>query len=175
MSYVCIGVTKTVNYRQVSNISRRCSNCIFILDLTPGFIRLGKDNCKTRRETVRFGDLVRLILETLRYMLLSVRFGNSSREITDVLLPRDTDKIPRRFTCSNIQDRWCFHKVAYTFHQRIRTHLGVQTPTLHDDVIKWKHFPRNWPFVRGIDRSWWIPHTKASDAELWCFLWSASE
>ena len=20
----------------------------------------------------------------------------------------------------------------------------------HDDVIKWKHFPRNWPFVRGI-------------------------
>ena len=19
----------------------------------------------------------------------------------------------------------------------------------HDDVIKWKHFPRNWPFVRG--------------------------
>ena len=21
---------------------------------------------------------------------------------------------------------------------------------LHDDVIKWKHFPRYWPFVRGI-------------------------
>ena len=20
---------------------------------------------------------------------------------------------------------------------------------IHDDVIKWKHFPRNWPFVRG--------------------------
>ena len=27
------------------------------------------------------------------------------------------------------------------------------------------------PFVRGIHR--WIPRTKASDAELWCFLWSA--
>ena len=26
-----------------------------------------------------------------------------------------------------------------------------------DDVIKWKHFPRNWPFVRGIHRSRWIP------------------
>ena len=24
---------------------------------------------------------------------------------------------------------------------------------LHDDVIKWKHFPRNWPFVREIHRS----------------------
>ena len=23
----------------------------------------------------------------------------------------------------------------------------------HDDVIKWKHFPRYWPFVRGIARS----------------------
>ena len=23
----------------------------------------------------------------------------------------------------------------------------------HDDVTKWKHFPRNWPFVRGIHRS----------------------
>ena len=23
----------------------------------------------------------------------------------------------------------------------------------HDDVIKWKHFPRNWPFVRGIHRT----------------------
>ena len=45
----------------------------------------------------------------------------------------------------------------------------------HDDVIKWKHFPRYWPFVRGIHGHRWIPLTKASDAELWCFLSSASE
>ena len=25
--------------------------------------------------------------------------------------------------------------------------------TLHDDVIRWNHFPRYWPFVRGIRRS----------------------
>ena len=25
--------------------------------------------------------------------------------------------------------------------------------TRHDDVINWKHFPCNWPFVRGIHRS----------------------
>ena len=24
---------------------------------------------------------------------------------------------------------------------------------IHDDVIQWKHFPRYWPFVRGIHRS----------------------
>ena len=29
---------------------------------------------------------------------------------------------------------------------------GLYTET-HDDVIKWKHFPRYWPFVRGIHRS----------------------
>ena len=31
---------------------------------------------------------------------------------------------------------------------------GLLDPdTIHDDVIKWKHFPRYWPFVRGIHRS----------------------
>ena len=45
----------------------------------------------------------------------------------------------------------------------------LEVTFIHDDVIKWKHFPRNWPFVQGIHRSRWIPHTKASDAELWCF------
>ena len=24
---------------------------------------------------------------------------------------------------------------------------------MHDDVMKWKHFPRHWPFVLGIHRS----------------------
>ena len=28
-----------------------------------------------------------------------------------------------------------------------------RTLLLHDDVIKWKHFSRYWPFVRGIHRS----------------------
>ena len=38
--------------------------------------------------------------------------------------------------------------------------LFVATPShwgylpSHDDVIKWKHFPRHWPFVRGIH---WSP------------------
>ena len=47
--------------------------------------------------------------------------------------------------------------------------LYCQAYENHDDVIKWKHFPRNWPFVLGIHRSRWIAHTKASDAELRIF------
>ena len=45
----------------------------------------------------------------------------------------------------------------------------------HDDVIKWKHFPRYWPFVRGIHRSPVNSPHKGQWRELWCFLWSASE
>ena len=41
----------------------------------------------------------------------------------------------------------------------------------HDDVIKWKHFPRHWTFVRGFHRPRWIPKTKASDTKLWCFFY----
>ena len=28
---------------------------------------------------------------------------------------------------------------------------------VHDDVIKWKHFPHYWPFVRGTTGHRWIP------------------
>ena len=42
---------------------RRCSNYIFILYLRPDFNRLGKDKCKTRRESFKFGDLMRHIRE----------------------------------------------------------------------------------------------------------------
>ena len=38
-----------------------------------------------------------------------------------------------------------------------RERQGYGLLTGHDDVIKWKHFPRNWPFVRGIDRSGEFP------------------
>ena len=77
-------------YRQVSNIrgtlvvywivdhsdvvgaapvgARRCSNYIFILHLILGFNILHKDNWKPRRETFKFWDLVRFILEILRYI-----------------------------------------------------------------------------------------------------------
>ena len=31
--------------------------------------------------------------------------------------------------------------------------ISSSSPWFHDDVIKWKHFPRYWPFVWGIHRS----------------------
>ena len=55
-----------------SSGDRRCSNYIFILNLTFGFNGLGKGNCKTRRETFVFWDCVRLKLETWRSCLLKI-------------------------------------------------------------------------------------------------------
>ena len=46
---------------------RRCSNYIFILDLTSGFKGFGKDSRKRARGSFKCWDLVRLILETWRY------------------------------------------------------------------------------------------------------------
>ena len=34
----------------------------------------------------------------------------------------------------------------------IWTNDGIRYRRIHADVIKWKHFPRYWPFVRGIHR-----------------------
>ena len=51
-----------------SSACRRCSNYIFILDTIPSFNGLNKDNCKTRQQTFKIWDLVRLILESWRYV-----------------------------------------------------------------------------------------------------------
>ena len=69
-----------------------------------------------------------------------------------------------------------FHFILFLFIKWIMWKswlLGTDIEYIHDYVIKWKHFPRYWPlWVRGIQ---WIVITKASDAELWCFLWCAPE
>ena len=43
----------------------------------------------------------------------------------------------------------------------------------HDDVIKWNVFRVADPLLGESTGHWWIPLTKASDAELWCFVWYA--
>ena len=63
--------SKQLNYWSLrcswSTACRRCSNYIF--GFTPGLNILRKDNCKPRRESFKFWDSVRLILETWRYVI----------------------------------------------------------------------------------------------------------
>ena len=80
--------------------------------------------------------------------------------------------------CNGLTDRSISELDHYWFFCIINTN-PQSAPEVHKIHIHMmtssngKNFPRNWPFVRGIHRSRWIPHTKASDAELWCFLWCA--
>ena len=86
VTWSCVAYAKN-SYRKTSNIRgilvgnncrslrcswsiacRRCSNYIFILDLTSSFKGFGKDSRKTLRESFKCWDLVRLILETWRYL-----------------------------------------------------------------------------------------------------------
>ena len=46
------------------------------------------------------------------------------------------------YICSKCTGKDCF-----------KTNNRLLKDVQHDDVIKWKHFPRNWPFVWGIHRS----------------------
>ena len=45
----------------------------------------------------------------------------------------------------------------------------------HDGVMKWKLLRVTGHLCREFTGPRWFPHTRASEAELWCFLWSASE
>ena len=65
----------------------------------------------------------------------------------------------RQFNCStaisNKQQRSHQHFTLLAFYEG--NHRSPVTPLssgYHDDVINWKHFPRYWPFVRGIH---WSP------------------
>ena len=50
--------------------------------------------------------------------------------------------------CNGERDARCIEIRNLVYFCHDRDHSGF-----HDDVIKWKPFPRNWPFVHGIHRS----------------------
>ena len=57
----------------------------------------------------------------------------------------------------NLGKQWSFIDGLriYSINKQRIWYLDIPRSSIHDDVIKWKHFPRNWPFVRGIHRA---PH-----------------
>ena len=57
---------------------------------------------------------------------------------------------------------WLIVNRPVTLHYGGPQGTNFEESLIHDDVIKWNHFSRYWPFMRGI------PRTEASDAELWC-------
>ena len=68
------------------------------------------------------------------------------------------------------------HVIIHTFPVKLNHVLQAyftDTWATHDDVIKWKHFPRYWPFVRGIHRSLVNSPHKGRWRGALMFLWSS--
>ena len=88
---------------------------------------------------------------------------------------------------SYVHIRW--HKILNIYHKHINyepidTHTNTHPPThghtksancipqymkraLHNNVIKWKHFTRYWPFVRGIHKGQWRGALMFSSISAW--------
>ena len=51
--------------------------------------------------------------------------------------------------------------------------LPLRQQMCHDDVIEWKNFPRNWPFV--LSKQWWAWWFETLSRPFWrhCNVWSA--
>ena len=50
----------------------------------------------------------------------------------------------------------CVYVLGYTqvvWRFKVSSSRVIHWTQYHDDVMNWKHFPRYWPFVRGIHRS----------------------
>ena len=61
-----------------------------------------------------------------------------------------------RMTKPGITAKRIFHRIWIMMKNIISEMCPCSTKIntgTHDDVIRWNHFPRNWPFVRGIHRS----------------------
>ena len=88
---------------------QRCSNYIFILDLTNDFNGLGRDNCKMRRETFKCCDLVRLILEVWQHIWeqidglvqdCSISIANALKILQSCTKPSRCEKMIKWWTVS---------------------------------------------------------------------------
>ena len=67
--------------------------------------------------------------------------GFNSRRSLDEYLNANGGFYEDRFMSDQ---HWLKYLLVHEFHE---------LSSIHDDVIKWKNFPRYWPFVRGIHRS----------------------
>ena len=59
--------------------------------------------------------------------------------------------------------------------QRCPSNFPEANELIHNDVIKFKHFRVIGSLCGKFGGDRWIPRKKASDVELWYFLWSAPE
>ena len=99
---------------------RRCSNYIFILHLTFGFNILCKDNRKRRWESLKFWDLVHLILQILLYIQLEIHKGVFTMGASDVLVLKLKHQAISTHSANQLFTAWDnFMQNCYIYSQHI--------------------------------------------------------
>ena len=118
------------------------------------------------RQSITLGSLGRIQYQLLRFnKVFTVINSQFSRDMTHIPQAYLESPYDKSSVCSQYYDialplPWrSYPKLSSSKYQRSRVsdHLcSYKGPVIicwHDDVIKWKHFPHYWPFVRGIHRS----------------------
>ena len=113
------------------------------------------------------------------YLFFHVNKRGSKGQWVPQKIDGDPWNSPGNLKCmcqASVKKLFCFHLMTSSWEMRLIVHTTLLGPrrvvctikrNSHDDVIKWKHFPRYRLFVRG---NHWSPAgslTKASDTELW--------
>ena len=147
---------------------------------------IGERHLQDEPRYIDFWDLVRLLLEVWWHELSAlcvvvksiksdIDLGRRRKRPSKWLFGATGDVLacPNRMSQKGIRydsPQYLEFRGKLTRNVFIFTCIEMRMP--HDDVFKWKHFSRYWPFVKGSSGHLWIPITKTSDVEVWCFLWS---
>ena len=73
------------------------------------------------------------------------------RLVTQLILLAASLLIPNGRVLAGKGETW--ENIKLSVCRPVLLHVNPRVRSGHDDVIKWKHFPRYWPFVWGIHRS----------------------
>ena len=101
---------------------------------------------------------------------LTLRTISSSTGQGDVMIPvKPLNCVTLKVKVNQPQNNMDLNKCVLHFwfgdlaSTRDKLSRGPRLIHTHDDVIKWKHFPRYWPFVRGIQIPAQRPVTRSFD------------
>ena len=111
--------------------------------------------------------IIKMRIQCLKHGLLGTRRWENGKAVFEKRFTRwsSSPQLPIAFTKETIisivapivfSESITIHQITWWHHQ-------------------WKQFPRYWPLDREFTGHGWIPATKVSNAELWCFLWFAPE
>ena len=96
------------------------------------------------------------------YLILAGKLWGSFGNICE-----NIDRVIMALHCTSQQGTYCQWQnmlqclvdvfIIIFWYQKLFNFFNCILPVLqlfiHDDIIKWKHFPYNWPFVQGIHQS----------------------